>query len=493
VVIYLKIGGKAMKKTIALFLAFVLTVPVYVTVPLYAVEPEPVLEYASEGQNEMPANTVTESVASEHFAAHVSFSDPVDIALEKGLGQIVNEKIVTDDYTITIDGIVIEGNTLYMKAHAVSSEKYLIDENVYFMFHLEIFTNEEEINRRSVQQEAITDPVFEEIIQIISDEGLEFDNLQDFINYFEAAGFELPEYLMSPPSSVHGGSSSMSGSLGSVAVSNSQMRFVDDIEFEKLYIAVGRFEIVKQHELEFTLAELADGANDIFDEVTITQEGDKLIIETKIFDSQPHDIRRQMPSLNSLLVNGEYIWAYSGFGGSEESGFVSGFEYKIPDDAVLDFNEVKLTMQNPEVLFFETFGEDSTIIEIQIDQEKILPPGEEIVIDKTVRSVNGNIKINSIILNNFTFELIYMQTYETEDFPTSHIEVSEGVYKRIIEVRLANGDELYSIGGYGQGTGNNVMVFQDKYLLVDDVENIVITVLTHDNVYETIHLSDYID
>ena len=47
----------------------------------------------------------------------------VNIALEKGLAQIVNEKIITDDYTIGINGIVIAGNRLYMKAHAIPSER----------------------------------------------------------------------------------------------------------------------------------------------------------------------------------------------------------------------------------------------------------------------------------------------------------------------------------------------------------------------------------
>ena len=517
-----------MKKIVTLLLAFALAIPAYVTHQVYTAQQEPDLECDIEWQYELSSETEPITYLEDDFL----FFCPVDLALEKGLGQTVNEKIVTEDYTITIEMLIVDGNTLHTKAHVIASEEYLIDENVHIMLNLGIFThiNEEAIYSRFFSPVA-EEPFYSDIMPI-ADSELFFDDVmlvassgtfsdyimpitsagtfsdyiipipfgEGFNDYYEAGFepldyFELSELLMMPRI----GSSSMGSfmdSTGTVTVTNS-MYFEDDFELEKIYVAVEWLEIVRNHEMEFSLAELADGANGIFDEVAITQEDDRLIIETKIFHSQPQYHMSQMPHFSFLFVDNEEIWveAFSMWS-SDEYAYVMNYEFMIPSDIELDFIEAKLTMLATEELFSEYLSEDSTIIEIQIDQEKILQQlSEEIAIDKTISSAYGSIIINSIILNNLTFELIYtyIQTYDFDGFASPYVEVSENVFKSIVEVRLLDGSRLFSIGGSSVMGSENSFADRSKYLLVDDIENIVIAVLTHDNVYETIYLSDFID
>jgi len=497
-----------MKKIITLLLAFALAIPAYVTHLVHTAQQESALEYNSEWKDEL-LSFETESI--EYLVDDFLFFCPVDLALERGLGQSPNEKFVTDDYTISIERIVVDGNWLYTKAHFIPSEKYLIDENVHITLHLELFTSEEEISSRFISfiQEpyfddvmitAVQEPFFDDIIPIAPPEPMPFREGIDFIDYFETGFihpdcFELSEQLMM--SKI--GSSSMRSfidSTGTVIITNS-MYIEDDFELEKIYVTVDWLEIVRSHELEFTLAELADGANDIFDEVVITQDGDKLIIETKILHSQPHYRISQIPHLHSLFVNNEHIWEVTNTWISDAYEHVMIYEYIIPSDTKLDFDEVKLTVFSSEELFSESFSEDSSVFEIQIDQEKILQQSsEEILIDKTVNSISGNVEINSIILNNLTFELLYTytytQTYDTDSFVRQHIEVSENVFKPIVDVRLADGSRLFDFGNSGMSGGNSFASWR-IYPLVEDVENVVIAILTSDNVYKTIYLSDLID
>jgi len=470
-----------MKKIIALLLALALAVPAYVTHLVYTAEPESVMEYSSEWQDE-PQQLEHIGYAQEPswpapvpLIDHFQFLCPIGLALENGLGQTVNEKLVTDDYTITIDMIVVDGNTLHSAARIIPSEKYLFDENVHIMLNLGFFTNEKEIHSRFIS--LVQEPFYGDIMAIPIEEGI------GFIDYFEPS-----EHLMM--SSIGAMRSSMD-TTGNFVFTNSI--YSEDDLLEKIYVTVDWLEIERNYELELTLAELVDGANGIFDEVTITQEGDKLIIETSLLYSVPRYTISQMPYFHSLSVNNEEIWGTFGSWFSDTE-YVMSSEFVIPSDMEIDFNEAKLTVFTSEVLFSEFFSEDSAIIEIQIDQEKILQPREEIVVDKTISSISGDVEINYIILNNLTFELIYTytQTYETDGFVRQYIQVSENMLKPIVEVRLADGSRLFDIGSSVMSGGNS-FANRHRYPLVDDVENIVIAILTCENEFKTIYLSDLID